>query len=47
MSTAEKTIELGLPTVPRMRKPREVIEAAAPTGPKKYCWQPPRLLRRC
>lgn len=42
MSTAEKTIELGLPTVPRMRKPREVIEAAAPTGTKKVLLAAPR-----
>ncbi|ORC24484.1 MULTISPECIES: 4-hydroxy-3-methylbut-2-enyl diphosphate reductase [Rothia] len=42
MSTAEKTIELGLPAVPRVRRSREDIEALAPTGAKKVLLAAPR-----
>lgn len=42
MSTAEKTIALGLPTVPRVRRTREEIEATAPTGAKKVLLAAPR-----
>lgn len=42
MSTQEKTIDLGLPTVPRVRRTREEVEAAAPTGDKKVLLAAPR-----
>lgn len=42
MQTTEETISLGLPPVPRVRRSRQEIEAAAPTGAKKVLLAAPR-----
>lgn len=42
MQTTEETISLGLPAVPRVRRSRQEIEAAAPTGAKKVLLAAPR-----
>lgn len=42
MQTTQETISLGLPPVPRVRRSRQEIEAAAPTGAKKVLLAAPR-----
>lgn len=42
MQTTQETISLGLPVVPRVRRSRQEIEAAAPTGAKKVLLAAPR-----